>query len=279
MRPGVALGSDIRKFVGNLVLSICRMINRVTSEAIRNRKNSRDRITALTAYDYPTAKILDESGIDLILVGDSLGMTVLGYPDTTHVTLEDMVYHTRAVARGISITLLAADLPYRSYGSADQAVASAKRLVEAGANAVKLEGGQRYYQQIRAITDDGIPFIGHIGMLPQHVLEEGGYRIKGRTTQEREFLRQEALAVQEGGAFALVLELVESSVAAEITQLVSIPTIGIGSGTHCDGQILVFHDLVGYFPWLKPKHVKPEADVSAAIRDAVRAFIQRVRAG
>jgi len=279
VRPGVALGSDIRKFVGNLVLSICRMINRVTSEAIRNRKNSRDRITALTAYDYPTAKILDESGIDLILVGDSLGMTVLGYPDTTHVTLEDMVYHTRAVARGISTTLLAADLPYRSYGSADQAVASAKRLVEAGANAVKLEGGQRYYQQIRAITDDGIPFIGHIGMLPQHVLEEGGYKIKGRTTQEREFLRQEALAVQEGGAFALVLELVESSVAAEITQLLSIPTIGIGSGAHCDGQILVFHDLVGYFPWLRPKHVKPEADVSAVIRDAVRAFIERVRAG
>ena len=279
MRSGVALGSDIRKFVGNLVLSICRMINRVTSEAIRNRKNSRDRITALTAYDYPTAKILDESGIDLILVGDSLGMTVLGYPDTTHVTLEDMVYHTRAVARGISTTLLAADLPYRSYGSADQAVASAKRLVEAGANAVKLEGGQRYYQQIRAITDDGIPFIGHIGMLPQHVLEEGGYKIKGRTTQEREFLRQEALAVQEGGAFALVLELVESSVAAEITQLLSIPTIGIGSGAHCDGQILVFHDLVGYFPWLRPKHVKPEADVSAVIRDAVRAFIERVRAG
>jgi 3-methyl-2-oxobutanoate hydroxymethyltransferase len=254
------------------------MINRATSEAIRNRKNSRDRIAALTAYDYPTAKILDESGIDLILVGDSLGMTVLGYPDTTHVTLEDMVYHTRAVARGVSSTLVAADLPFRSYGSADQAVASARRLVAAGANAVKLEGGQGCYQQIQAITGDGIPFIGHIGMLPQHVLEEGGYKIKGRTAQEREFLRDEALAVQEGGAFAVVLELVESSVAAEITQLVSIPTIGIGSGAHCDGQILVFHDLVGYLPWLKPKHAKPEADVSAAIRDAVRAFIQRVRA-
>jgi len=281
MRSGFAPGSNIGKYVGKLVLNIpsCRMINRVTSEAIRNRKNNGDRIAALTAYDYPTAKILDESGIDLILVGDSLGMTVLGYPDTTHVTLEDMVYHTRAVARGISTTLLATDLPFRSYGSADQAVASARRLVAAGANAVKLEGGQRCFQQIRAITDDGIPFIGHIGMLPQHVLEEGGYRIKGRTAQEREFLRQEALAVQEGGAFALVLELVESSVAAEITHLVSIPTIGIGSGTHCDGQILVFHDLVGYFPWLRPKHVKPEADVSAVVRDAVRAFIQRVRAG
>jgi 3-methyl-2-oxobutanoate hydroxymethyltransferase len=254
------------------------MINRVTSETIRNRKNSRDRIVALTAYDYPTAKILDEQGIDLILVGDSLGMTVLGYPDTTHVRLEDMVYHTRAVARGTSSALLASDLPIRSYGSADQALASAKTLIAAGANAVKLEGGQACYKQIRAITDAGISFIGHIGMLPQHVLEEGGYKIKGRTAEQREFLRQEALAVQEGGAFALVLELVEPTVAAEITDLVSIPTIGIGSGAHCDGQILVFHDLVGYFPWLKPKHVKPEADVAAVIRDAVRTFIQRVRA-
>src|SRR6516162_8359365 len=254
------------------------MINRVTSEAIRNRKNSRDRITALTAYDYPTAKILDESGIDLILVGDSLGMTVLGYPDTTHVTLEDMVYHTRAVARGISTTLLAADLPYRSYGSADQAVASAKRLVEAGANAVKLEGGQRYSQQIRAITDDGVPFIGHIGMLPQHVLEEGGYKIKGRTTQEREFLRQEALAVQEGGAFALVLELVESSVAAEITHLVSIPTIGIGSGTHCDGQILVFHDLVGYVRlWLHMFGSEPGKVTDKIVEDQNLTVAMRTR--
>ena len=253
------------------------MINRVTSETIRKRKSSRDRIVALTAYDYPTAKILDEGGIDLILVGDSLGMTVLGYPDTTHVRLEDMVYHTRAVARGTFSALLASDLPIRSYGSADQAVASARMLVAAGANAVKLEGGQACYKQIRAITDAGIPFIGHIGMLPQHVLEEGGYKIKGRTAEQREFLRREALAVQEAGAFALVLELVEPTVAAEITDLVSIPTIGIGSGVHCDGQILVFHDLVGYFPWLKPKHVKPEADLATAIRDAVRSFIRRVR--
>ena len=256
---------------------ICRMTNRVTSETIRKRKNSRDRIAALTAYDYPTAKLLDEEGIDLILVGDSLGMTVLGYPDTTHVQLEDMVYHTRAVARGTTSALLASDLPIRSYGSEDEAVASATTLVAAGANAVKLEGGQAYSRQIRAITDVGIPFIGHIGMLPQHVLEEGGYKIKGRTPEQRQFLRQEALAVEEGGAFALVLELVEPTVAAEITDLVSIPTIGIGSGIHCDGQILVFHDLVGYFPWLKPKHVKPEADVATTIRNAVRAFIQRVR--
>jgi 3-methyl-2-oxobutanoate hydroxymethyltransferase len=252
--------------------------NVITSETIRKRKNSRDRIVALTAYDYPTAKILDEAGIDLILVGDSLGMTVLGYPDTTHVRLEDMVHHTRAVARGTSSALLASDLPIRSYESVDQAVVSAKTLVSAGASAVKLEGGQACYKQIRAITDAGIPFIGHIGMLPQHVHEEGGYKIKGRTAEQREFLRQEALAVQEGGAFAVVLELVESTVAAEITELISIPTIGIGSGIHCDGQILVFHDLVGYFPWLKPRHAKPEADIASAVRNAVHAYIKRVQA-
>ena len=253
-------------------------MNRITPEIIRNRKNSPDRITALTAYDYPTAKILDETGIDLILVGDSLGMTVLGYPNTTHVVLDDMVYHTRAVARGISSALLAADLPFQSYRSASEAVSSARSLVAAGAKAVKLEGGQAYRRQIRAITDQGIGFIGHIGMLPQHVLEEGGYKIKGHTEEERAFLREEAMAVQEEGAFAVVLELVEPTLAAQITQLVSIPTIGIGSGPSCDGQILVFHDLVGYFPWWKPKHVKPEADLAAVIRDAALAFVRQVRA-
>src|SRR5215472_17428428 len=164
------------------------MINRVTSEAIRNRKNTGDRIAALTAYDYPTAKILDEAGIDLLLVGDSLGMTVLGYPDTTHVQLEEVIHHTRAVARGTSAALLVADLPIHSYDDADQAVASSKRLIEAGAHAVKLEGGQACSAQIRAITAAGIPFVGHIGMLPQHVHEEGGYRIKGRTAEQQKFL-------------------------------------------------------------------------------------------
>jgi 3-methyl-2-oxobutanoate hydroxymethyltransferase len=253
------------------------MIRRLAPEAIRARKYNGERIVALTAYDYPTAKILDEAGIDIILVGDSLGMTVLGYPDTTQVKLEDMVYHTRAVARGISTSLLAADMPFQTYVNPDQAVETAKRLTAAGAAAVKLEGGQSCYQQIRAITKNGVPFIGHIGMLPQHVIEEGGYRMKGRTSEERSFLKEEALAVQEGGAFALVLELVEPGVASEITQMLSIPTIGIGSGTCCDGQILVFHDLVGYFPWFKPKHVKPEANLAASIRDAANAFIRRVR--
>jgi 3-methyl-2-oxobutanoate hydroxymethyltransferase len=233
---------------------------------------------ALTAYDYPTARILDEAGIDLLLVGDSLGMTVLGYPDTTHVQLEEVIHHTRAVARGTSAALLVADLPIHSYDDADQAVASSKRLIEAGAHAVKLEGGQACTAQIRAITAAGIPFVGHIGMLPQHVHEEGGYRIKGRTAEQQKFLLDDARAVEESGGFAVVLELIDPVAAAEITRAVSIPTIGIGSGTGCDGQILVFHDLVGYFPWFRPKHAKAEGDVAGEIRKAARAYIERTRA-
>ncbi|MBV8640522.1 MAG: 3-methyl-2-oxobutanoate hydroxymethyltransferase [Verrucomicrobia bacterium] len=221
--------------------------------------------------------MLDEAGIDLLLVGDSLGMTVLGYPDTTHVQLEEVIHHTRAVARGTSAALLVADLPIHSYDDADQAVASSKRLIDAGAHAVKLEGGQACSAQIRAITTAGIPFVGHIGMLPQHVREEGGYRIKGRTAEQRKFLLDDARAVEESGGFAVVLELIDPVAAAEITRAVSIPTIGIGSGTGCDGQILVFHDLVGYFPWFRPKHVKAEGDVAGEIRKAARAYIERTR--
>jgi 3-methyl-2-oxobutanoate hydroxymethyltransferase len=233
---------------------------------------------ALTAYDYPTARILDEAGIDLLLVGDSLGMTVFGYPDTTHVQLDEVIHHTRAVARGTSAALLVADLPIHSYDDADQAVASSKRLIEAGAHAVKLEGGQACSAQIRAITAAGIPFVGHIGMLPQHVHEEGGYRIKGRTAEQQKFLLDDARVVEESGGFAVVLELIDPVAAAEITRAISIPTIGIGSGSGCDGQILVFHDLVGYFPWFRPKHAKAEGDVAGEIRKAARAYIERTRA-
>jgi 3-methyl-2-oxobutanoate hydroxymethyltransferase len=169
-----------------------------------------------------------------------------------------------------------ADLPIHSYDSPDLAVASSRRLIDAGAHAVKLEGGQACSAQIRAITDAGIPFLGHIGMLPQHVLEEGGYRTKGRTAEERGFLLNEARVIEENGGFALVLELIEPSAGAEITRSVSIPTIGIGSGRECDGQILVFHDLVGYFPWFKPKHAKTEGNVAGEIRKAARAYIERI---
>jgi len=254
-------------------------MNKITPDTIRSSKRTHQPIAALTAYDYPTARLLDEAGIDLLLVGDSLGMTVLGYPDTTHVQLEEVIHHTRAVARGTSSALLVADLPIHSYDNVDLAVTSSKRLIDAGAHAVKLEGGQACSAQIRAITAAGIPFIGHIGMLPQHVLEEGGYRIKGRTAEQRNALLNDASAVEESGGFAVVLELIDPPVAAEITRTISIPTIGIGSGPECDGQILVFHDLVGYFPWLRPKHARAESDVAGEICKAVRAYIERTRQG
>jgi 3-methyl-2-oxobutanoate hydroxymethyltransferase len=256
---------------------LCSIVNKITPATVRGWKGTDRRISALTAYDFPTAKILDEAGIDFILVGDSLGMTVLGYPDTTRVKMEDIIYHTRAVTRGVSSALLAADLPIHSYDTPELAVQNSRRLIEAGAQAVKLEGGQACSAQIRAITEEGIPFVGHIGMLPQHVLEEGGYRTKGRTEEERRFLLNEAKAVERNGGFALVLELIDPAVAEEITRSVSIPTIGIGSGPGCDGQILVFHDLVGYFPWFKPKHANPEGDVAGEIRKAARAYIERIR--
>jgi 3-methyl-2-oxobutanoate hydroxymethyltransferase len=257
----------------------CQLVNKITPETIRSLKGRHQPIAALTAYDYPTARLLDEAGIDLLLVGDSLGMLMLGYPDTTHVRLEDVIHHTRAVARATSSALVVADLPIHSYDNVDLAVTSSKRLIDAGAHAVKLEGGQACSAQIRAITSAGIPFVGHIGMLPQHLLEEGGYRIKGRTAEQRNVLLNDAYAVEKSGGFAIVLELIDPPVAAEITRTISIPTIGIGSGAECDGQILVFHDLVGYFPWFKPKHVKAEGDVAAEIRKAAHAYIKRTREG
>jgi 3-methyl-2-oxobutanoate hydroxymethyltransferase len=244
---------------------------RVTVDAIRAMKG-RGKIAALTAYDYPTAKLLDEAGIPLLLVGDSLGMVVLGYPDTTHVTMDEMAHHVRAVARAKPRALLAADLPYRSYDTVEAAVHSSRRLVDAGAEAVKAEGGRAIESQVRAIVAAGIPFLGHLGMLPQHVVEEGGYRIKGRKEGEREALIEDARCLADAGAFAIVLELVSPPVAAEITKAVPIPTIGIGSGADCDGQILVTNDLVGTFPWFTPRFVKPRLNAGVQMREAVRAW-------
>ena len=243
----------------------------------RELKRRGEKITALTAYDYPTARLLDESGIDLILVGDSLGMVVLGYEDTTQVTLDEMLHHTRAVARGVKQALLVADMPIHTFDTPEQAVATAKRLVEVGAQAVKLEGGASHVAQISAIVEAGIPFLAHIGMLPQSVREEGGYKVKGRTGPEAEQLLADARAVETAGAFAVVLEIVAAETARQITSALTIPTIGIGSGEHCDGQILVTHDLIGLFPWFTPKFVSPEARVADEIRKATRAFIARTR--
>jgi 3-methyl-2-oxobutanoate hydroxymethyltransferase len=248
-------------------------------EQYRDMKRRGEKITALTAYDYPTARLLDESGIDLILVGDSLGMVVLGYEDTTEVTLEEMLHHTRAAARGVKNALLVGDMPIHTFDTPEQAVATAKRFVDAGAQAVKLEGGVSHVAHIEAITRAGIPFMGHIGMLPQHVREQGGYKVKGKTQSEAEALIADALAVEKAGAFSVVLEIVVPEIARQITNAIGIPTIGIGSGEHCDGQILVTHDLIGLFPWFTPKFVSPEARVAEEIRKAARAFIERTHAG
>jgi 3-methyl-2-oxobutanoate hydroxymethyltransferase len=246
-------------------------------QEFRDKKQRGERITALTAYDYPTARLLDESGIDMILVGDSLGMVVLGYDDTTQVTLAEMLHHTRAVARGVKRALLIGDLPIHTYDTPAQAVASARALIEAGAQAVKLEGGVSHIAQIEAIVAEGIPLMGHIGMLPQSVREEGGYKVKGRTQPEAEALVRDGKAVEKAGAFAVVLEIVSPETARKITSALEIPTIGIGSGEHCDGQILVTHDLIGLFPWFTPKFVSPEARVADEIRRAVQVFIGRTR--
>jgi len=247
-------------------------------EKYREMKKRGEKITALTAYDYPTARLLDESGIDIILVGDSLGMVVLGYEDTTRVTLEEMLHHTRAVARGVKSALVVGDMPIHTFETPEQAVATAKQFVDAGAQALKLEGGASHVAHIEAITRAGIPFMAHIGMLPQHVREQGGYKVKGKTQSEAEGLIADAMAVEKAGAFSVVLEIVVPEIAKQITNAIGIPTIGIGSGEQCDGQILVTHDLIGLFPWFTPKFVSPEARVADEIRKAARAFIERTRA-
>ena len=249
---------------------------KVTAEAIRASKAKGEKITALTAYDFPMTRLLDEAGVPLILVGDSLGMVVLGYPDTSQVTMTEMEHHVRAAARAKPRALLVADLPYQSYSSADQALKNAQRLVAAGAEAVKAEGGREILEQVRAIIAAGSPFLGHLGMLPQHVLEEGGYHIKGKSEPEHQNLLADADALVKAGAFAIVLELITPPVAKEMTQRIPIPTIGIGAGPHCDGQILVTPDLLGMLPWFNLKHVKPGLNAAEQMRAVVKEWKESV---
>jgi 3-methyl-2-oxobutanoate hydroxymethyltransferase len=245
---------------------------RITPEALMLMKQHGEKIPSLTAYDFPMTKLLDEVGVPLILVGDSLGMVVLGYPDTTLVTMEDMVHHVRAAARAKPRALLAADMPYQTYRAPEEATANARRLMAAGAEAVKAEGGRAILDSVRAIIAAGIPFLGHLGMLPQSVRIEGGYHIKGKTDTERENLIADALALEAAGAFGVVLELVTPAVAKEISRKLRVPTIGIGSGPDCDGQILVTHDLLGMFPWFTPKFVQPRMNAGEQIKAAVTAW-------
>ena len=246
---------------------------KITAAMLRSKKRGGKPIPALTAYDYAMAKVLDQAGVPLILVGDSLGMVVLGYPDTTHVTMADMEHHVAAVARARVRSLVVGDLPYRSYETVADAVANARRLVAAGAEAVKAEGGREILPQIRAIVAAGIPFMGHIGMLPQHILEEGKYSIKGKDDAGRAKLLDDAAALAEAGVFAAVLELVAPAVAGEITARVPYATIGIGAGASCDGQILVTTDLLGTSPDFIPRHVKMRPDLAGRMRGVVQEWI------
>ncbi len=243
-------------------------MSRISPDDIRAMKGLR-KIPALTAYDFPMARLLDEAGIPLILVGDSVGMVVLGYKDTTSVTMDEIEHHLRAAARAQPRALLVADLPYRSYENPETALRNAQRLVRAGADAVKAEGGRQILAQIHAIRSAGIPFLGHLGMLPQSVNEEGGYHIKGKIDAERQALLADADALVQAGAFAVVLELVIPTVAAEITAAIPIPTIGIGSGLQCDGQILVTSDLLGLFPWFTPRFVKPRLNAAEQMKTVI----------
>lgn len=234
-------------------------------------------VVCLTAGDYATARLLDEAGVDLILAGDSLGMVLLGYQDTVDVTLAEMIHHTRAVRRGVKRAPLLGDLPFHTYTSPEQAVASARALVQGGADGVKLEGGARMLPQVRAIMAAGIPVVGHIGMLPQSVRKEGGYKKKGKTEADAALLLEDARALDAAGVLAMVLEGVVPAVAAEITRTVKCPTIGIGAGKDCDGQVLVTADLIGAFPWFRPPFAEAHGDVAGVVRAAVEAFSKTVR--
>lgn len=243
-------------------------------------KEKGERIVMITAYDALFARIFDDVGVDTILVGDSLGQVVLGLPSTLGVTMEDMVRHTGAAARGTKRAFLAADMPFLSFQTGPQeAIRNAGRLLQAGAEAVKLEGGRSVEKTIRAITRCDIPVVGHVGLTPQSVHRMGGYRVQGREEVQRQRLRDDARAVQEAGAFSIVLEGIPSDLAGEITEELAIPTIGIGAGPRCDGQVLVMQDLLGLFDEFRPKFVKRFGELGKPVRDAVRAYADEVRRG
>ena len=256
-------------------------VKRLTAHDLLERKRTGTPITALTAYDYPTARLLDDAGIDLVLVGDTLGMAVLGYPDTLSVTLDEMLHHTRAVRRGLRRAFLLADMPYGSYHVSDElAVANGLRfLKEAGAQAVKIEGGARRATLIARLTQAEIPVVGHIGLTPQSLHRMGGYRVQGRTSPAIEALVADAHALEGAGAIAIVLEGIPREVAARITAEASVPTIGIGAGPTCDGQILVVHDLLNLTFVPAAKFVRRFADAAELIRSAATAYRDEVTAG
>lgn len=254
---------------------------RTTVRTLQEQKARGEKIAMVTAYDFPSARIADEAGLDLILVGDSLGMAILGYETTLPVTMDEMLYHTKAVARGVKNSLLVADMPFLSYHlTIPEAIANAgKFLQEAGAQAVKLEGGQDRIEVIQAIVKAGIPVMGHLGLTPQSVHQLGGYKVQGKEKAQAQKLLEEARELEEAGVFSLVLECIPSRLAETISRSLSIPTIGIGAGPCCDGQVLVWHDLLGITRNLKPRFVKRYANLHAEMLQAVKAYKDEVKEG
>ena len=255
---------------------------KVTVPAVRQSKERGEKLVCLTAYDYPTARIVDEAGTDIILVGDSLGNVVLGYDSTVPVTLEEMLHHTRAVRRGVERALLVADMPYGTYHTGpEDAVRAALRLVkEGGAEAVKLEGGRNRVETVRRLVAAEIPVMGHVGLTPQSLNKFGSYRLQAKTADAARALVEDALMLEEAGAFAVVLEVVPREIAREVTAALHVPTVGIGAGPDCDAQILVTHDLLGLsFSKTSPRFVRQYANVRDAMNEAIQAYAEDVRSG
>lgn len=252
-----------------------------TSVTFKDAKKNGEKLTMLTAYDYTTARLIDEAGVNSILVGDSLGMVVLGYDDTLSVTMEDMIHHSRAVARGAKNALVITDMPFMSYQtSVYDAVVNAGRLVKEGkAQAVKLEGGAEFCEHIKAIVNASIPVCAHIGLTPQSINAFGGFKVQGKGRQAAQKLLDEARAVEQAGAFAVVLECVPAKLAEKISQSISVPTIGIGAGAGCDGQVLVYQDMLAMYPNFKPKFVKQYAQIGSTMKDAFSQYISDVKSG
>lgn len=254
---------------------------RVTVSQIAEMKRKHEKIPMLTAYDYSTARLVDEAGIPMILVGDSLGMVVLGYETTLSVTMEDMLHHVKAVVRGSKHAMVIADMPFMSYqaGSADAMRNAGRFLQEAGAQAVKLEGGERIADTVKKLVDHGIPIMGHIGLTPQSIHQLGGYKVQGKTSAAAAQLIKDAKCLEEAGAFSIVLESVPLQLAKQISENSSVPTIGIGAGVHCDGQVLVINDMLGLFSDIHPKFVKQYANLSQNISEALARYSNEVKNG
>lgn len=255
--------------------------SKITVLDFQKKKTSGEKITMLTAYDYPMAKLVDQSGVDAVLVGDSLGMVMLGHASTVEITMDEMIHHTKAVQRALEKAFLIGDMPFMSYQISDEdAVRNAGRFVkEANAEAVKVEGGEEITSRIKAIINAGIPVVGHIGLTPQSINKLGGYRVQGKDETSAKRLIKDAGALQNAGCFAIVLECVPADLAKQITQKLDIPTIGIGAGKYCDGQVLVTHDLIGYYDRFVPKFVKQYAKISNTVKDAISKFKEETETG